>query len=103
MNSNYNDFSILDILNIFSVGLQVMTLEQTTNQISTDDIMRELQRQDREYMEKIIAQNNKILEKYVIDGEKADDLTAAVIGANANEQYKKIKQNIIKTLKIEEE
>ena len=63
MNSNYNDFSILDILNIFSVGLQVMTLEQTTKQISTDDIMRELQRQDREYMEKIIAQNNKILEK----------------------------------------
>ena len=63
MNSNYNDFSILDILNIFSVALQVVTLEQTTKQTSTDDIMRELQRQDREYMEKIIAQNNKILEK----------------------------------------
>ena len=63
MNSNYNDFSILDILNIFSVWLQVMTLEQTTKQTSTDDIMRELHRQDREYMEKIIAQNNKILEK----------------------------------------
>ena len=63
MNSNYNDFSILDILNIFSVWLQVMTLEQTTKQASTDDIMRELQRQDKEYMEKIIAQNNEILEK----------------------------------------
>ena len=63
MNSNYNDFSILDILNIFSVGLQVMTLGQTTKQTSTDDIMRELQKQDREYMEKIIAQNNEILEK----------------------------------------
>ena len=61
MNSNYNDFSILDILNIFSVGLQVMNLEQTTKQTSTDDIMRELHRQDREYMEKIIAQNNKII------------------------------------------
>lgn len=46
---------------------------------------------------------NKILEKYFVDGEKADDLTAAVISANANEQYKKIKQNIIKVLKIEEE
>ena len=63
MNSNYNNFSILDILNIFSVGLQVMTLEQTTKQTSTDDIMRELQKQDREYMEKIIAQNNEILKK----------------------------------------
>ena len=63
MNSNYNDFSILDILNIFAVGLQVMTLEQTTKQTSTDDIMRELQKQDREYMEKIIAQNNEILKK----------------------------------------
>ena len=63
MNSNYNDFSILDIINIFSVGLQVKTLEQTTKQTSTDDIMRELQKQDREYMEKIIAQNNEILKK----------------------------------------
>ena len=63
MNSGYNDLSILDILTIFSVGLQVMTLEQTTKQTSTDDIMRELQKQDREYMEKIIEQNNEILRK----------------------------------------
>lgn len=61
MSGNYNDFSILDILTIFSVGLQVMTLEQTTKQTSTDDIMQELQKQDRDYMEKIIAQNNEIL------------------------------------------
>lgn len=63
MNGGYNDFSILDILTIFSVGLQVMTLEQTTKQTSTDDIMRELQKQDRDYMEKIIAQNDEILRK----------------------------------------
>lgn len=63
MNGGYNDFSILDILTIFSVGLQVMTLEQTTKQTSTDDIMRELQKQDRDYMEKIIAQNNEILRR----------------------------------------
>lgn len=63
MNNGYNDFSILDILTIFSVGLQVMTLEQTTKQTSTDDIMRELQKQDRDYMEKIIEQNNEILRK----------------------------------------
>lgn len=63
MNGNYNEFSILDILTIFSVGLQVMTLEQTTKQTSTDDIMHELQKQDRDYMEKIIEQNNEILRK----------------------------------------
>lgn len=63
MNGNYNEFSILDILTIFSVGLQVMILEQTTKQTSTDDIMRELQKQDRDYMEKIIEQNNEILRK----------------------------------------
>ena len=33
------------------------------------------------------------MEKYFVDGEKADDLTAAVISANANEQYKNILNN----------
>lgn len=58
-----DDFSILDILTIFSVVLQVMSYDQNLKQTSTDDIMKELQRQDREYMGKIIEQNNEILEK----------------------------------------
>lgn len=63
MNSNYNNLDFLDILTIFSVVLQVMTYDQTMKQTSTDDIMKELQKQDREYMEKIIEQNNEILKK----------------------------------------
>lgn len=63
MNGNYNNLDFLDILTIFSVVLQVMTYEQTMKQTSTDDIMKELQKQDREYMEKIIEQNNEILKK----------------------------------------
>lgn len=63
MNDNYNNLDFLDILTIFSVVLQVMTYDQTMKQTSTDDIMKELQKQDREYMEKIIEQNNEILKK----------------------------------------
>lgn len=63
MNDNYNNLDFLDILTIFSVVLQVMTCDQTMKHTSTDDIMKELQKQDREYMEKIIEQNNEILEK----------------------------------------
>lgn len=63
MNVNYSNLDFLDFLTIFSVGLQVMTYDQTMKQTSTDDIMKELQKQDREYMEKIIEQNNEILKK----------------------------------------
>lgn len=63
MNDNYNNLDFLDFLTIFSVGLQVMTYDQTMKQTSTDDIMKELQKQDREYIEKIIEQNNEILNK----------------------------------------
>lgn len=63
MNNNYNNLDFLDFLTIFSVGLQIMTYDQTMKQTSTDDIMKELQKQDREYMEKIIEQNNEILKK----------------------------------------
>ena len=37
--------------------------EQTQRQATTDDLMRELQKQDREYFEKIIENQNRILEK----------------------------------------
>lgn len=63
MNDNYNNLDFLDIFTIFSVVLQVMTYDQTMKQTSTDDIMKELQKQDREYMEKIIEQNNEILKR----------------------------------------
>lgn len=61
MQSNNNGF--LDILTIFSLGLQMAVYEQTQRQATTDDLMRELQKQDIEYFEKIIENQNRILEK----------------------------------------
>ena len=59
MQGNNNGF--LDILTIFSLGLQMAVYEQTQRQATTDDLMRELQKQDREYFEKILENQNKIL------------------------------------------
>lgn len=70
MQNNNQNLDFLDILTIFSVILQVMGYQENKQQSSTDDLMRELQKQDREYLDKllenqkIIIQNQKeILEK----------------------------------------
>ena len=59
MQQNNNGF--LDLLSIFSLGLQMAVYEQTQRQATTDDLMRELRKQDMEYFEKIIENQNKIL------------------------------------------
>lgn len=59
MQGNNNGF--LDILTIFSLGLQMAVYEQTQRQATTDDLMKELQKQDREYFEKILENQNRIL------------------------------------------
>lgn len=59
MQSNNQGF--LDVLTIFSLGLQMAVYEQTQRQATTDDLMRELQKQDREYFDKIIENQNKIM------------------------------------------
>ena len=61
MNGNNLDF--LDMLTILSVALQIMGYQNDMSQSSKDDLMRELQRQDKAYLEKIIENQNKILEK----------------------------------------
>ena len=58
-----NNNGFLDILTVFSVFLQMEVYEQTKRQATTDDLMRELQKQDMEYFEKIIENQNRILEK----------------------------------------
>lgn len=58
-----NNNGFLDILTIFSLGLQMAVYDQTQRQATTDDLMRELQKQDREYFELIIENQNRILEK----------------------------------------
>lgn len=62
MNGRGNNLSFLDFLTIFSVGLQVSGYEQNLKQASTDDLMRELQKQDRDYLERIIDNQKEIME-----------------------------------------
>ena len=63
MNNNINNLDFLDVLTILSVALQIMGYQSDMSQSSNDDLMRELQRQDKAYLEKIIENQNKILEK----------------------------------------
>ena len=63
MNNNGNNLDFLDMLTILSVMLQIMGYRNDMSQSSNDDLMRELQRQDKAYLEKIIDSQNKILEK----------------------------------------
>lgn len=61
MNGNGNNLEFLDILTIFSVLLQVAGYRNDMSQSSNDDLMKELQTQDRRYMDKIIENQNRIL------------------------------------------
>ena len=58
-----NNLDFLDVLTILSVMLQIMGYQNDMSQSSNDDLMRELQRQNKAYLEKIIENQNKILEK----------------------------------------
>lgn len=61
MNGNGNNLEFLDILTIFSVILQVAGYRNDMSQSSNDDLMKELQTQDRRYLDKIIENQNQIL------------------------------------------
>lgn len=63
MSGNGNNLDFLDVLTILSVMLQIMGYQNDMSQSSNDDLMRELQRQDKAYLEKIVEKQNKILEK----------------------------------------
>ena len=58
-----NDLNILDVLAIVSVILQIKGYQNDMSQSSNDDLMRELQRQDRTYLEKIIEKQEEILQR----------------------------------------
>ena len=63
MDNQNNDLNILDVLAIVSVILQIKGYQNDMSQSSNDDLMRELQRQDRTYLEKIIEKQEEILQK----------------------------------------
>ena len=58
-----NNLDFLDMITILSVMLQIMGYQNDMSQSSNDDLMREIQRQDKAYLEKIIENENEILEK----------------------------------------
>lgn len=62
MNSrNGNNLDFIDILTLFSVMLQVFGYKNDVSQSSNDDLMRELQTQDRDYLDRIIENQKEIL------------------------------------------
>lgn len=62
MNNQNEQLSVLDIITVISLVLQIMGYEQDRQQVSNDVLLKELQRQDREYLDTIIDNQNKILD-----------------------------------------
>ena len=62
MNNNHDNLTGLDILTVFSVILQIMGYQQDKQQVSNDILLKELQKQNSEYLEKIIRNEKEILE-----------------------------------------
>ena len=58
MNGNPNFYNQLTLLDTF---LQIMTMVMVSEDATNNDLMSELQKQDREYLEKIIENQKQIL------------------------------------------
>lgn len=63
MGQDDRGLEFLDFLAIISFVMQVNNYRELRAQASTDDIFSELQKQDREYLSRILENQNKILEK----------------------------------------
>ena len=63
MFSEQNNFDFLDMLEIMAFIIQVMDYDATIKQVGNNDLMEEMRRQDSEYLQKIIGQNNEIMEQ----------------------------------------
>lgn len=59
--SDNKQLSWLDLLTVLSMILQVESYEQNLKQTSNDDLLNELQKQDQEYLDKILDNQNKII------------------------------------------
>lgn len=64
--------SLMDLLSVLSIILQLQIMEEQKYQSDNDDIMGELQRQDKLYLEKIIKNQNVIIQKLNKLTEKVD-------------------------------
>ena len=63
MGNDFEEFGFLDILTIFSIMLQIKGYQSDIRQVSNDDLMKELVKQDREYLGKILENQKLILSK----------------------------------------
>ena len=63
MNNNGNNLDFLDVLTILSVILQIMGYQNDMSQYSNDDLMRELQKQNIDYLTKILDNQKLIINK----------------------------------------
>lgn len=59
--SDNKQLSWLDLLTVLSMILQVESYEQNLRQTSNDDLLNELQRQNQEYLDKILDNESKII------------------------------------------
>ena len=63
MGNDFEEFGFLDILTIFSVMLQIKGYQSDIRQVSNDDLMKEVVKQDREYLGKILENQKLIISK----------------------------------------
>ena len=63
MDRQNNSLSFLDMLTVFSVMLQTVGYEQDQRQTSNDVLLKELQKQNILYLDKIVENQHKILGK----------------------------------------
>lgn len=59
---NTNDI-FMDLLTVYSVMLQLQNLESDKQSVHNEDILSELQRQDKEYLERINEKLDLLLAK----------------------------------------
>lgn len=57
----YRQAEFWDFLALFTACLQIMDYNATMRQATNDDLMSEMRKQDSEYLQKIIKQNEKII------------------------------------------
>lgn len=63
MGTDDRNLEFLDVLAIVSFVMQLSNYRELKSQASTDDIFSELQRQDNEYLVRILENQEKILDK----------------------------------------
>ena len=63
MNPGNDSLEFLDVLAIISFVMQIANYRELRSQASTDDIFAELQKQDNEYLSRILENQKRTLDK----------------------------------------